>query len=163
MTKSLLSLFLLVFFASAAMFAQHQVTGKIVDETGEPIPGVNVVEKENTMNGTITNFDGIYNLTVGSAQSTLTVSFIGFKLQEVPIAGQSVVNITMGADITGLDEVVVTALGIERDKKSLGYAMQEIDGTALVDTKEPNLANTLSGKVSGLQIVRGAGGTRRFL
>ncbi|WP_142533215.1 SusC/RagA family TonB-linked outer membrane protein [Saccharicrinis carchari] len=158
MTKSFLSLFLLVFFASATMVAQHQVTGKIVDESGEPIPGVNIVEKENTMNGTITNFDGVYNLTVGSDQSTLVLSFIGFKLQEVPVAGQSVVNVTMEADITGLDEVVVTALGIKREKKALGYAIQEVAGEAILESREANVANALSGKVSGLQVIKSSAG-----
>lgn len=158
MTKSFLSLFLLVFFASATMFAQHQVTGKVVDETGEPIPGVNIIEKENRMNGTVTNFDGVYNLTVGSGQSSLMVSFIGFKLQEVLISGQSVVNISMAADITGLDEVVVTALGIKREKKALGYAIQEVAGEEILESREANVANSLSGKVSGLQVIKSSAG-----
>ncbi|WP_430932078.1 SusC/RagA family TonB-linked outer membrane protein [Saccharicrinis sp. 156] len=164
MTKSFLSLFVLVFFASATLIAQHQITGKVIDETGEPIPGVNVIEKENNMNGTITNFDGVYTFEVGSNQSTLTFSFIGFRPQEVAIAGQNTINVTLMADVTGLDEVVVTALGIKREKKALGYAVQDVNSEDLNVSANPDVTSALQGKVAGVNITTsgGVGGNSRL-
>lgn len=156
--KKLLSLFVLVFFASVAMVAQHQVTGKVVDETGQSVPGVNVVEKENSMNGTITNIDGIYTLSVASDQSILTFSFIGYKPLEVAINGQAEVNVTLTADVTGLDEVVVTALGIKREKKALGYAAQDVKSEDILTTGDPNITSALNGKIAGVQISETSGG-----
>jgi len=140
------------------IYAQDRnVTGTVTSsDDGQPIPGVSIVQK-GTTNGTITDVDGVYNLSV-SQGSTLVFSFVGMATQEVLVGESTTINIQMVSEAEGLDEVVVTALGIKREKKSLGYAMQEISGDAIVDAREPNLANTLSGKVSGLQVVRGAGG-----
>ena len=155
--KSLLNLFLFVFLVSATVVGQHKITGKVTDESGEPIPGVNVIEKETT-NGTITNIDGVFNLEVSSDQSTLTVSFIGFKQQDIAVAGQSEINITMISDVTDLDEVVVTALGIKREKKALGYAAQDVKSEDLMMTGDGNVTSALSGKIAGIQISESAGG-----
>ncbi|WP_052522030.1 SusC/RagA family TonB-linked outer membrane protein [Saccharicrinis fermentans] len=165
MMKSFLSLFLLVFLVSATLVAQHKVTGKVIDEMGDPVPGVNVIEKGNNVNGTITNIDGVYTLEAESGEASLTFSFIGFKQQEVAIAGQSVVNVTLISDITGLDEVVVTALGIKREKKALGYAVQDVKAEQLTQSGDANLVSSLQGKVAGVQINQagtGVGGTSRI-
>jgi len=156
--KRCMLLFTTLILGAGVLFAQEiNVQGTITSsEDGLPIPGVSVVQK-GTTNGTITDIDGKYNLTVPQG-SVLVFSFVGMKSQEVTTTAATTYNVAMDPEVTGLDEVVVTALGIKREKKSLGYSMQEIDGAALVDAKETNLANTLSGKVSGLQIVRGAGG-----
>jgi TonB-linked SusC/RagA family outer membrane protein len=142
----------------ALIYAQDlTVTGNVTStEDGQPIPGVSVVQK-GTTNGTITDIEGNYNLTVPQG-SVIVFSFVGMASQEITATTVGPFNINMVSESEGLDEVVVTALGIEREKKSLGYAMQEVQGNAVVDAREQNLANTLSGKVSGLQVVRGAGG-----
>lgn len=132
------------------------VTGTVTDNLGTPLPGVNVVEK-GTTNGTSTDFDGKYTINVpGSA--TLIFSSLGFSTQEVAVGGQSTINVSMEEDAEQLGEVVVTALGIKREKKSLGYALQEIKGGDLVESRETNLSNALSGKVAGLQVIRGSNG-----
>ncbi|MBK3516391.1 SusC/RagA family TonB-linked outer membrane protein [Carboxylicivirga marina] len=142
----------------AFIYAQDlNVTGTVTStEDGQPIPGVSVLQK-GTSNGTITDISGMYNITVPQG-SVLVFSFIGMASEEVTVTSVGPYDIEMQSETEGLDEVVVTALGIEREKKSLGYAMQEVEGNAVVDAREQNLANTLSGKVSGLQVVRGAGG-----
>ena len=84
--------------------------------------------------------------------ATLVFSFIGMKKMEIDIGGRSVIDVIMESDILGLDEVVVTALGISREKKSLGYSVQEVRGDNISKTKESNFVNSLSGKVSGVQI-----------
>jgi len=134
-----------------------KVTGAVTSsDDGQPMPGVSVVEK-GTTNGTITDIDGVYNISIPQG-STLVFSFVGMASQEVIVSAQTTIDIVLVSSTEGIDEVVVTALGIKREKKSLGYAVQEIGSDAIVDARETNLANTLSGKVSGVQIVRGAGG-----
>ncbi len=165
MMKSLLNLFLFVFLVSATVVGQHKITGKVTDESGEPIPGVNVIEKETT-NGTITNVDGVFNLEVSSDQSTLTVSFIGFKQQDIAVAGQSEINVTMISNVTDLDEVVVTALGIKREQKSLTYATQQVRGEELTAVRTDNMINALAGKASGVVVspsTSGVGGSSKVI
>lgn len=126
------------------------VKGIALDEAGEPLIGASVSEK-GTTNGTMTGVDGDYSLTV-PANATLVVTFVGYLSQEIPLNGQKTVDFTLKKDSKMLDEVVVTALGIKRDKKSLGYAMQEVKGDQLTETRDANVANALAGKVAGLQI-----------
>ncbi len=164
MIKNLIGLFLLVFLASATMVAQHTVTGKVIDSAGMPIPGVNVFEKENMSNGTITNFDGDYKLEVASSEGTLSFSFIGFQGLDEVIGGRSTINVTLMEEMTGLDEVVVTALGIKREKKTLTYSSQEVSGEEMMKSKDINFMSNLSGKTAGLEIKKstsGAGGSTR--
>ena len=130
----------------------------------KPIPGVNVFEKENMSNGTITNFDGIYTLDVASSEGTLSFSFIGFQGLDEVIGGRSEVNVTLAEEVTGLDEVVVTALGIKREKKTLTYSSQEVSGDEMMKSKDINFMSNLSGKTAGLEIRKstsGAGGSTR--
>lgn len=102
----------------------------------------------------------------GKNGDIIQISFIGYATQEIPYAGQASLSVHLEEDTQKLDEVVVTALGMKRDKKALGYAMQELKGDELLSSREPNLANSLSGKVSGLQIVRssnGVGGSSKIV
>lgn len=147
-----------LFIGIGMLFAQEIAISGVVtsSEDGLPIPGVSVVQK-GTSNGTITDFDGKYQLKVPTG-SVVVFSFIGMKTQELTIGAAGVFNVNLEAETTGLDEVVVTALGISREKKTLGYAMQEIKGAALVDARESNIANSLSGKVTGLQVIRSSNG-----
>jgi TonB-linked SusC/RagA family outer membrane protein len=150
-------LFLIIAFLSisvSALFAQNKViTGTVRSsvESEGPIAGVSVFVK-GTTTGTTTGVDGKYSLTIPQNVTTLVFSFIGMKKMEVEIAGRNVVDVIMESDILGLDEVVVTALGISREKKSLGYSVQEVRGDNISKTKESNFVNSLSGKVSGVQI-----------
>lgn len=131
-------------------FAQDgNVTGSVTDDSGVPLPGVNIVVK-GTTTGTQSNFDGDYTISA-SAADVLVFSYVGFADQEVPVGTQSTINVTLQAG-EALDEVVVTALGISREKKSLGYATQEVDGSAVNTAKEGNFVNSLSGKIAGLDI-----------
>ena len=129
---------------------QQSVTGTVLDNLGQPLPGANVLEK-GTTNGTQTDFDGKYSIDV-SGDAILVVSYIGFKTKEVAVNNQSNINISIEEDSQQLTEVVVTALGISREKKSLGYATQEVDGENVNNVPTDNVVNALSGKVAGVQI-----------
>jgi TonB-linked SusC/RagA family outer membrane protein len=134
------------------------ISGKVVDVQGDPIPGVNVFEKGNPMNGVITGVDGSYTIELEPKEDlVLTYSFIGFASQDLHVAGRSVINVTLIEEVTGLDEVVVTALGIKREKKALGYAMASLSSEDLTEAGETNVLNGLQGKVAGLNIGKAAG------
>ena len=141
-----------------------KITGTVEDEFG-PVAGASVVIK-GTTNGTMTDMDGHFTLEGVKKGDIIQISFIGFATQDIPYTGQTALNVKLEEDAQKLDEVVVTALGMKRDKKALGYAMQELKGDELLSLREPNLANSLSGKVSGLQIVRssnGVGGSSKIV
>ena len=126
------------------------VTGTIVDPSGMPVIGANVMEK-GTTNGTITDMDGKFSLNVEKG-ATLIISYIGFSNQEIKIGNQTNLSITMKEDAEALDELVVTALGIKREEKALGYSVQKVSGEDLSVVKGVNVASSLTGKISGLQI-----------
>ena len=131
-----------------------RITGTVTSsEDGLPIPGVSVIVK-GTTNGAATNVDGKYELNVGSDAQTLIYSFVGFKAQEVAIGGRAVIDVVLVSESLQVEELVVTALGISRTKKSLGYSTQEVKGDAVSTVKASNFMNSLSGKVSGVQIKR---------
>ena len=134
----------------------ERVTG-VVEDTFGPVAGASVLIK-GTTKGTMTDMDGRFTLDNLQEGDIIQISFIGYVTQEIPYTGQSTLTVRLEEDTQKLDEVVVTALGMKRDKKALGYAMQELKGDDLLASREPNLANTLSGKVSGLQIVRSSNG-----
>lgn len=141
-----------------------KVSGIVEDALG-PVTGASVIVK-GTTNGTITDIDGRFTLEGLKKGDIIQVSFIGYATQEIPYTGQTNLTVNLTEDTQKLDEVVVTALGMKRDKKALGYAMQELKGDDLLASREPNLANSLSGKVSGLQIVRssnGVGGSSKIV
>ncbi|SHG70947.1 SusC/RagA family TonB-linked outer membrane protein [Flagellimonas flava] len=134
------------------------VTGTVTDaSTGTPIPGITVVE-QGTTNGTSTDFDGNYSISVSGNSAVLVFTGIGYTTQEAPVGSQSAINILLVEDVELLDEVVVTALGISREKKSLGYAVTEVGGDAVSLVKEPNVVNSLAGKVAGVVISQGTAG-----
>ena len=143
---------------------ETKVSGIVEDALG-PITGASVIVK-GTTNGTMTGMDGRFTLDGVKKGDIIQISFIGYVTQDIPYTGQSVLKVRLVEDTQKLDEVVVTALGMKRDKKALGYAMQELKGDDLLTSREPNLANSLSGKVSGLQIVRssnGVGGSSKIV
>lgn len=139
------------------------VSGRVIDENGTSFPGVNVVVK-GTTTGTTTDTDGKYSIEVPDANSILVFSFVGYTVQEVAVGGRTVIDVTMNPDITALDEVVVTALGIEKSSKSLGYATTKVDSKELVVNRTPNMMNALQGKIAGVNISAmgtGPGGTSK--
>jgi TonB-linked SusC/RagA family outer membrane protein len=131
--------------------SQVTVTGVVKDEANSPLPGVNILVKGSTT-GTMTDGDGRYSLNVPNNQSVLVFSFIGYGEQEVIVGTQSDISITMKPDVKALQEVVVTALGIERSSKSLGYATGKVTGDDISINRTANWMNGLSGKIAGVSI-----------
>lgn len=129
------------------------VSGTVTSNTGEPLPGVSVFVK-GTKQGTNTDASGKYTIRVSDATSVLSFAYIGYTAKEVPVAGKSVLNVVLTEDSHQLGEVVVTALGIKRSSKELGYATQQVNAKDLTQSRPTNLAAGLSGKVAGLQIVQ---------
>lgn len=128
-----------------------KITGVIKDVHGEPIIGANVLEKGSTGNGTITNIDGQFSLSVPN-KATLVITYIGYVTKEVVVGNNTVLNIQLLEDAQTLDEVVVTALGIKREEKALGYAVQKVKTEGLSTSKGVDLASSLTGKIAGLNI-----------
>jgi len=158
MKKIALFLSILLFMGTLITNAQTKVlTGTVTStEDGSSIPGVSVAVKGSTL-GTITNIDGEFDLMVPDDAKTLVFSFIGMKNYEVEVGSQTNFNIKMETDVFGIDEVVVTALGITREKKTLSYAAQNVDGEQLNISGDANIKNAIAGKVAGVQIVGQAG------
>jgi TonB-linked SusC/RagA family outer membrane protein len=147
----------LVALLQVALAQTRTVTGRVTDQkSGEALPGVTVLLK-GTSNGISTGADGTYSLTVPQAGGTLVFSSVGMTKQEIVIGADSRINVSLAQDSRELNEVVVTALGIEKDKRSLGYATQEIQGGAVAQKSEPNVVNALQGKVSGVNITGSSG------
>ncbi|MCM8570398.1 SusC/RagA family TonB-linked outer membrane protein [Gramella jeungdoensis] len=155
--RFILLLFAVTIFFQNGFSQEKMVTGTVAEaETGVPLPGVTVLEK-GTNKGVATDFDGNYAIEVADG-AVLVFSMVGYKQKEVAVSGETSLDVSLEIDTEALDEVVVTALGIKRERKSLGYALQEVGGDELVESRETNLANAFTGKVAGLQVVRGAGG-----
>jgi TonB-linked SusC/RagA family outer membrane protein len=150
-----LSMLLLTLFTIAA-YAQNTVTGTVKDAKGEAIPAVSILVKGSTQ-GVSSDAEGKFRISAAQG-SVLIFRYIGFKTQEVTVGSSNTINVVLADESNNLNEVVVTALGIQREKKSLGYAVQEVKGESLVEAREPNVVNTLSGKVSGLQVTRSSNG-----
>ncbi len=134
--------------------SQQTVSGKITDSDGETLPGVNVVVK-GTTTGTTTDLDGNYRISV-EENGTLVISYVGFETQEISVGVRSVIDVTLGG-VTELQEVVVTAIGLTREKKALGYAVQEVKNDELGYSQEGNVVQALSAKVAGVQVNQNSG------
>ncbi|MCU0461521.1 MAG: TonB-dependent receptor plug domain-containing protein, partial [Bacteroidales bacterium] len=149
-------LFFLVFCSVllSANAQQKTISGTVTGaEDGQPVIGCTVQVKGITL-GTVTNADGKYSFSVPESATALVFSYVGMKSKEIAISGSNVIDVLLESDILGLSEVVVTALGISREKKSLGYSTQEIKGDLVSSVKTANFMNNLSGKISGVQIQR---------
>jgi TonB-linked SusC/RagA family outer membrane protein len=132
-------------------YPQETVVSGTVKDKGNPLPGVSIFEK-GTSQGTTSDADGMFKMTPSSPTSVLVFSFIGYKTQEIAVGGRTVIDVEMEEDVTALGELVVTALGVQRDVKSLGYAVQRVEGNTIQQAREPNIFNSLTGKVAGLEI-----------
>ena len=149
---------LLVLLISAFQFISAQqitVSGKVTDESGSPLPGVNVLVK-GTSHGTATDFDGKYELTANTGE-VLVFSFVGYTKKEVKVTS-SEINVVLTEDTSTLDEVVVTAFGVTKKTKELGYSVSQIKTEDLDLTAQTDAVTALQGRVAGLQINRTSGG-----
>ncbi|MCE4565582.1 SusC/RagA family TonB-linked outer membrane protein [Maribellus sp. CM-23] len=158
MKKIAFFLSILLFMGISMSNAQTKIlTGTVTSsDDGTPIPGVSVAVKGTTL-GTVTNIDGEYSLQVPVDARTLVVSFVGMKTLEIPIGSSTTINVVMEPDIFGIDEVVVTAMGISKEKKALGYSVQDISSEEIARANNPNLITTLSGKVAGIEVRQSSG------
>ena len=127
------------------------VTGLVTDENGQGFPGVNIIVK-GTSTGTTTDVNGRYALEVEGENTILVFSFVGYQEEEIAVNGRTVIDVKMQPNLQALDEVVVTALGIERAQKSLGYATTKVSSDELTINRTPNFMNALQGKVAGVSI-----------
>ncbi|MGH1433335.1 MAG: SusC/RagA family TonB-linked outer membrane protein [Lewinella sp.] len=151
-----LLLFALFCLFSTSGYAQKTVTGLVSDTEGGPLIGVTIME-DGTTNGTITSFDGTYEITVKDQNALLTFRYIGFASKTVPVGAVSELNLVLEEEAGLLDEVVVTALGFAENKDQLGYASSNVGGEDLVKSGEATVLNSLSGKSSGVRISRNSG------
>lgn len=151
---------------STVAFSQQEISGHLTDAgTGDVLPGVNVIIKGRTT-GTITDVNGDFRLEVVGDDNILVFSFIGYESQEVVVASQTEIDIAMQAAETSLEEVVITALNLERSEKSLGYAVSSLDGKDVSTVQTPNIINGLSGKIAGVDvgnISNGVAGSKRIV
>lgn len=159
-------LLLLVCWCGTAFAQQLTVSGTVTGaEDNFPLPGVSVIVK-GTTTGVSTNADGSYQINVPNQKAVLLFRFLGYETKEVQVGNQAVLNVQLGADNQQLKEVVVTALGITREERSLGYSTQQVDGENLTLTKEQNVLGSLAGRVAGVQVSGSSGasmgGTQRI-
>ena len=158
-------LLLLVVGAAPGLAQNVEVEGTVVDATeGMPLPGVNIVE-EGTQNGTTTNPNGEFTLTVSDPQATLVFTFVGFQQKSVPLEGRSELTIELEEEVQALEGVVVTAFGIEQQRRGLGYSVEQVDGSELAEARTNNLGESLQGLISGVNVEApptGPGGSTRI-
>ncbi|WP_423129405.1 SusC/RagA family TonB-linked outer membrane protein [Gaoshiqia sp. Z1-71] len=157
-------IFVFILMANVSALAQ-MLTGQVISEgDNQPLPGVAVIEK-GTNNGTATDIDGKFSLNLKDANDAVLVfSFIGFEKQEIAVAGRTAINVILKSSDITVDEVVVTALGIQRDKKTLTYSSQQVSGEEMMKARDINFMSSLSGKTAGLEIRKstsGVGGSTR--
>lgn len=148
---------LMLTLLQAVLAQTRAVSGRVTDQkTGEGLPGVTVLLK-GTTNGASTNSDGAFNLTIPEGNGTLVFSSIGYVAQERIIGRETQFSVALGADVKQLNEVVVTALGIEKDTRELGYSTQQIKAAEISQKSDPNVLDALQGKVSGVSITTASG------
>jgi TonB-linked SusC/RagA family outer membrane protein len=156
---------MLLLVGNFAWAQQRTITGTVTSaDDGSTIPGVNIVVK-GTTNGTTTDIDGAYRLEVAESAMILVFSYMGMITQEVNLGTSNLINIQLATDSKQMEEVVVTALGIKREKKALGYAVQDVKADELTKAGDADLVSSLQGKVAGVQISQsgsGVGGTSRI-
>ncbi len=156
MRKLFLMLAFLGFFGLQSVLAQTNVSGNVTDSDGNPIPGATVIVKELSGVGTVTDIDGNYNLQVPDGGKTLVFTFVGMQSKELAITG-GVINASLANEDVGLGEVVVTALGITRDAKALGYSATSVNSESFEKNSSIDAMNSLQGRVAGVQVSSGGG------
>ncbi len=167
MVKKLLKLlFIVCIINTYSVHAQSTIiNGTVSDTDGITLPGVSVIVKGTTI-GASTDMDGKYSLKVPNSNTVLNFSFLGYTTKSVSVNGKNVINVILEESAEALDEIVVTALGVKRAAKSLGYSLTEVKGAEISAIKETNAINALQGKVAGVNITgnaTGAGGSSRVI
>ena len=150
---------------SSVSATQQVVTGAVTEDSGMSLPGVSVFVK-GTTTGTVTDIDGGFEITVPDTNSVLVFSFVGMQTQEIIAGSQSVINVVMVTDSKQMGEVVVTAMGIKRQSRSIGYSTSEVSANKLTESRDLNLGNALSGKIAGVSVAgnsTGLGGSSRVI
>lgn len=140
------------------------LSGTVLDPYGEPIPGVNILDKQ-TNTGTISDMDGKYSISVRE-NTVLSFSFIGFDKQDITVGNRSTLDVTLQDDVSDLAEVVVTSFGMEKSKKSLGFSVTQVGGDKFTESRAVNLGNALTGKIAGVNVsppASGAAGSTRVV
>lgn len=135
----------------------RRISGKVTDIAGSSLPGVSISEKNSRNGGVISDAQGVFSINVSSSRTVLIISSVGFATREVTVGNNTALTIQLEIADKSMTEVVVTALGVRREKRNLTYSTQEVKGDELVKSKEPNLVNALAGKVSGVQITSSSG------
>ncbi len=149
---------ILLILIAGGMYAQQTVTGNVTSgEDNSPLPGASIVLL-GTTTGAVTDADGNYSIELPDLTGTLKFSFIGFQSTQEAVNGRTTINVTLSPSTEMLDEVVITALGITREKKALGYSVTEVSGSDLNQVKESNVINQLSGRVAGVVITQSTSG-----
>src|ERR1044072_6588515 len=158
MKRSLLLCAFLMLLSYAIVSAQEKktITGTVQDPAGSVLQDVTVQEK-GTSNGTVTDAKGVFTIQAAPG-ATLVVTFIGFTRHEIPVNGQSALDVKLAPDTKGLGEVVVTALGIQKESRKLGYAVSKVGGDLMDKARESNVAYSLEGRVAGLNVSGVSGG-----
>lgn len=151
----MLSVFTLLLLSGTIMAQNIKVTGKVVDKNGQPITGVSVVV-EGTTTGAATDSEGNF-LVEAPGNAFLLFSAIGLEKQRITVNNRTIINVTMLESSTYLDELVVTALGIKKDKKAVGYAVQDVKSEELLKNKQTNVINSIAGKVAGVNVTQSSG------
>ena len=147
---SVWKVFALSMISLYSMAQAVSVTGTVVEDDGSPMYGVNVTVK-GTTNGTITNDAGKYSISANRGE-TITFSYVGFESQDITVGNANVINVTLAPDANALGEVVVTALGVTRDKRALQYSVTEVGGENFTKARENNIGNALSGRIAGVNV-----------
>ena len=146
-----------ILLCSLDLYSQVEVSGKVTDEqTGRSLPGTSI-NIEGTTVGVITDVNGMFSITVPDEDAVLYISFVGYKARSITVGSQRTINVALEVDATQLEEVVVTALGIKREKKVLGYSVQDLQGDEVAETNPNNVVSALSGKIAGAQILTSSG------
>ncbi|MES2647064.1 MAG: SusC/RagA family TonB-linked outer membrane protein [Bacteroidota bacterium] len=151
--KKLTALFVTLICFVISSYAQEVITGTVTDSAGAPLQGASVREK-GTKNGVATAANGAFSLRVNPG-ATLIISDVGYQTREVPASANITINLQ--SDVSNLTEVVVTALGIKREKRQLTYSAQEVNGETVLQARQDNIVNGLAGKVSGVQVTNSSG------
>jgi len=153
--RFILSVFFLLLLAGSLISQNIRVTGRVTDKSGQPVPGASVLV-EGTTRGTLTTAEGTFSLDA-PANAVLQFSFLGFESQKIPVNNRSVINVTLNESTVVMQELVVTALGIQREKKALGYSVQDVKSEEILKNKQTNVINSLAGKVAGVNVTQSSG------
>jgi TonB-linked SusC/RagA family outer membrane protein len=153
--RFILSVFFLLLLAVSLDAQSIRVTGRVTDKNGQPVPGASVLV-EGTTRGTLTTAEGTFTLDA-PANAVLQFSFLGFESQKVPVNNRNEISVTLNESTVVMQELVVTALGIQREKKALGYSVQDVKSEEILKNKQTNVINSLAGKVAGVNVTQSSG------